>query len=267
MVQLDQINGIILDMDGVLWREYRPLADLSTIFSWFNRRNWKSVCLTNNSTRSPDEYIKIMDDFGVKLEPWQVLSSSGAALEYLKSNFPSQESIYIVGESGLFRLLSEAGFITQLDDKFTNSPAAVVVGLDRELTYAKIAQAADYIRQGALFVGTNPDKSFPAETGLKPGAGTCVTAVATAAETEPLILGKPEPGIFQTALQRMKLEPEEVLMVGDRLETDILGAQQLGMKTALVLSGVTNQAQLSQWKPAPDFTANNISDLIKQMEH
>jgi len=266
MVQLDQIKGIILDMDGVLWREYRPLADLSKIFGWFNQRNWKTICLTNNSTRSPDEYLKIMEDFGVKLESWQVLSSSGAALEYLKRNFSSQESIYIVGENGLFELLSGAGFITQLDDRFTNSPAAVVVGLDRKLTYAKIANAADFIRQGALFIGTNPDKSFPAKTGLKPGAGTCVTAVAAAAETEPLILGKPEPGIFKTALQRMELAPEEVIMVGDRLETDILGAQSLGMKTAIVLSGVTNPVQLSEWTPAPDFRAEDISDLIKQLE-
>lgn len=267
MKKLDQIKGIILDMDGVLWREYQPLADLTKVFDWFSKRNWKSICLTNNSTRSPDEYLKIMQDFGVKLEPWQILSSSGASLEYLKDNYSRGDSIFIVGENGLFGLLSEAGFVTQHDQNFQNSPAAVVVGLDRELTYAKIAQAADFIRKGAHFIATNPDKTFPAESGLMPGAGTCVTAVAAAAEQEPLILGKPESGIFLSALKRMSLNPEQVLMVGDRLETDILGAQRLGIKTAAVLSGVTDQKKLSEWEPAPDMIAEDISILIQQLEN
>ena len=238
MNQLDltTIRALILDMDGVLWRDTQPIGDLPRIFEQIDRMGLKVVLATNNATRSTDQFIEKVRGFGVSLEPWQVVNSAQAAASYLKGLYPNGGPVFIVGEDPLKHTLAESGFLH--DEK---QVLAVIAALDRQLTYQKLLQATLFIRAGALFIGTNPDRTLPTPQGLVPGAGAVLAAIETATDQKPLIIGKPSPEMYRLAMSRLGTAPQETLVVGDRLETDIVGAQELGCRTALVLSGATNE--------------------------
>jgi 4-nitrophenyl phosphatase len=255
---LSSVHGLILDMDGVLWRDTLAIGDLPRIFGEIRKRGWKAILATNNATLSADQYIQKLARFGVSLEHWQIVNSSQATAHYLRQRYPQGGSVYIVGESGLEAELVSQGFFSSEKD-----PLAVIVGLDRGVTYEKLKKASLFIRAGARFIATNPDKTYPIPGGLAPGAGTFVAAIQAASDHEPLIIGKPEPEMYLQALERMGLNPEETLVVGDRLETDIAGAQRIGCPTALVLSGVSSQQEAEAWAPPPDCIAADLSSLLE----
>lgn len=254
------IKGLILDMDGVIWRSDKPIGDLPGIFTSLKQKGYGVLLATNNSTRTVDQYIRVIASLGVFLETWQVVTSSEAVGDYLKANFPQGGPVYVVGEDGLLEAVRRRGFYID-----TQKALAVVAGMDRQVTYQKIAVANRLIRSGAIFIGTNPDKTFPTPDGLIPGAGSIINAIATAAETAPIILGKPKPYMYELGLQRLQLTPDEVLVVGDRLETDIVGAQEIGCRSALVLSGVTSQADAMHWQPQPDWIGPDLATLVDQL--
>ncbi len=256
-----QISALILDMDGVLWRDEQPIGELPAIFSRMARCGYRLVLATNNATRSVEQYLAKLAGFGVRLEPWQIINSSLAAAEYLHHLYPNGGSVYIVGEDGLHQALSEFGFYLS-DEK---NVLAVVAGMDRSLTYEKLRKATLLIRSGAVFIATNPDRTFPTTEGLVPGAGSIVAAIEAATDVSPTIIGKPEPEMYRVALARLKSSPSETLVVGDRLETDIAGAQALGCRTALVLSGVTTKADARRWRPEPDFIVDDLSALLEYL--
>jgi 4-nitrophenyl phosphatase len=252
-----RIKGIILDMDGVLWRGSTALMDLPAFFERIKQRALRVVLATNNATRDPEQSLKTMQSFGVNLELSQIVTSGMAVTYLLKKRFPNGGPVYIVGEIGLENALRDGGFYLSEKD-----PLAVVAGLDRTVTYDKIRIACLLIRGGAPFYGTNPDSTYPAPEGLIPGAGTILAAIQTASGVNPIVAGKPMPGMFQFSLERLGTMPEETLVVGDRLDTDIAGGQRVGCKTALVLSGVTTPDQLSVWSPKPDLIAARADELI-----
>ncbi len=254
------LRGIILDMDGVLWRDSRPIGNLPSLFEKIRSAGIKVTLATNNATQDTSQYIEKLHRFGVSLDPSQVINSANAAVFYLKQHFPQGGQVYVVGESGLVNTLKESGFIHGEGDVL-----AVVAGLDRQFTYQKLMRANAFIRSGALFVGTNPDVTFPTPDGLVPGAGSIVSAIQVASETQPVIVGKPAPHMLELAMQRMGTTPEDTLVIGDRLDTDIAGGQSLGCPTALVLTGVSSPEQAKAWLPAPDFIAPNLTDLLDQV--
>jgi 4-nitrophenyl phosphatase len=260
IASLTAIRALILDMDGVLWRDRQPIGDLPAIFGEMEQRGYRVVLATNNATLSVAQYQEKLCGFGVHLQPWQIVTSPHAAVHYLKQLFPTGGPVYIVGEAGLIDTLSENGFYPS-----EQKPLAVVAGLDRGLTYDKICQASMLIRKGALFIGTNPDHTYPVPGGLAPGAGAVLAAIQVSAGVDPIIVGKPEPIMYQAAIQRLAVNPSETLVVGDRLETDIRGAQTLGCRTALVLSGVTRQEAAFDWRPAPDMIAENLAEVIGRL--
>jgi len=251
------INGVILDMDGVLWRDSEPIGNLPAIFKRFEELGVKVVLATNNAARTVPQYLDKFQGFGVALEPWQITTSAMAAVYYLKSRYPAGTAVHVMGEKALVASVEEAGFVLQDEDV-----ESVIVGVDRAISYKRIETASTCIRKGAFFIGTNPDKTFPTPHGLTPGAGAIIAAVATAAETEPLFVGKPGRYLVDLSLERLGLYPAETLMVGDRLETDILGAQNSGCKSALVLSGVATLEQANAWNPLPDFIEKDLSSIV-----
>jgi 4-nitrophenyl phosphatase len=261
--QTSHIKALILDMDGVLWKEYHPLVDLPAAFEIIRDQGWRVQLASNNSTRTPVHYLEKIAGFGVDLQPWQVVNSSLVTAAYLKDKHPEGGPVHIVGEEGLHQALSEAGF---WPDPSNNAPLAVAAGMDRELTYEKIERAARLIRQGKPFLGTNPDKTFPTPRGLAPGAGVVLAALEAASGTPPQIMGKPASPMFQLALQNLGTTPQETLMVGDRVETDILGAREAGIHTALVLTGVTSEYDARQANPAPDLVAPDLMDVLDRLK-
>ncbi len=254
------IKAFILDMDGVLWKGNQPIGDLPAIFAQIDQLGCKVIFATNNATRTPAEYVDALASFGVHAEPWQILTSADGVTAYLCSKFPNGGPVYIVGEKGVVEACLENGFYEADQDVL-----AVIAGFDRQLTYEKLRIATLLLHKGVPFIGTNPDVTFPTPEGLVPGAGSILAALTAASDVQPIIVGKPQPVIYQVALERLGLSPRQVLVVGDRPETDIVGAQQIGCLTALVLSGVTDHAKASQWKPAPDLIADDLSSVIRLM--
>ena len=255
-------KALILDLDGVLWVDTESIGDLPANFRRIRELGLKVTLATNNSTRTAKERLEKLAGFGVDIEGINVLTSSIATATLLKEKFPQGGELYVVGMEGIIGELEKVGFRTFSENNLPQNPLAVVVGMDWELNYEKIANASILIQKGAPFYATNPDKTFPTPRGLMPGAGTLLAAVETASGTAPIIAGKPSPFLLKLAMRKMNVSPAETIMVGDRLETDILAAQNAGCRAALVLSGVTSRARAEAWSPRVDIIAEDLASLL-----
>ena len=253
-----KIRALILDMDGVLWRGEKLLGDLPAIFAQIEQLKLSVVLASNNATRSPRQYLEKLRGFGIILDYHQIINAAQSTAHYLRQRHPQGGPVFIVGEEGLKLTLQEHGFYHS-----DQNVLAVIASLDRTINYQKLTKATLLIRAGAPFIGTNPDKSFPAPEGLLPGAGAILAAIEAATNTKPILMGKPQPAMYEVALHTLGTTPEETLMVGDRLETDIAGAQNLGCQSALVLSGVTDAEMAQAWHPAPEIIAADLSEVLK----
>lgn len=258
-MNLSEIEGVVLDMDGVLWRGNSPLPGLAEFFSFLRHQNILFVLATNNSRRSPREYTGKMESLSVPdVEISQVITSGTATVDYLLARFPLGTRMFVIGGDGLREILVEAGFVLAVTDA-----EIVVVGIDFDLSYEKLRLATLFIRSGALFVGTNPDVTFPTPEGLAPGAGSILALLEAATDIKPTVIGKPEGAMFETALHVLKTPPEKTLMIGDRLGTDILGGINAGLKTALVMTGVTTPKLLAESTIQPDIVFDGLDHLLR----
>lgn len=246
-------------MDGVLWRDKQAIGDLPKIFNRIADLGLKVLFATNNATRNTAEYQEKLAGFGVHVDLCQIVNSAMACGEMLKERFPKGGKLYIIGSRSLINTLAEYGFESAPADEPVQ---AVVAGLDREISYNKLCNATRQIYHGALFIGTNPDRTFPTPDGLIPGAGSILAAIEAATYMQPIIAGKPSPLMYQLAMKQLDTLPHETIAIGDRYDTDIVGGQRAGLKTALVLSGVDDTSQSDKWITPPDIIAQNLSELI-----
>jgi len=251
------IRGVVADMDGVIWRGDEVLPGAAAFFQYINGR-LPYVFATNNSSRTAAYYIDKLNKLGIPAAPGQIISSAIATAGYLAKRYPPHSQMYVVGGVGIKEALRQHGFV--LTNAPRNTPTAVVVGIDREITYEKLKMAIMHVHRGAALFGTNADKTIPVPDGLAPGAGSILAAIEAGAGVSATVIGKPASPMFEIALERLQTQPEETLMIGDRLETDIEGAQRLRMKTALVLSGVTTDAAIMDAKP--DFIFQDLAELV-----
>ena len=256
--RLAEIRAVISDMDGVLWRGSQPMPGLAEFFVYLRRRNLRLILATNNATRTPAQYAAWLAEFGVPVSEAEVLTSGDVVAEYLTTIARPGTGVFVVGEKALAQSIQARGFVVSDD-----ATEIVVAALDRQLTYARLAHATRLIRNGARFIGTNPDKTWPSETEITPGAGAVLAFLEAATDVKPFIVAKPEPVIFKQALARMGSRPQETVMIGDRLETDILGGQRVGVKTILVLSGVSTEADVERMGIRPDWTFLDIDELTR----
>ncbi len=254
---LDNIKALVLDMDGVLWRENEAIGDLNANFRKFEKAGLKVLMATNNSTKTPQQYVEKLAGLGATVSSDQIITSGMGVAYLLQKRFPQGGSIYVVGEPSLKLTLEEAGFTISEKDTI-----AVVGAVDRNITFEKLKVATLLIRSGVPFYATNPDRTFPTPEGLIPGSGAILAAITIATDVEPIIAGKPSSTLYDFALERLGTKPEETLAVGDRIETDILGGQRAGLRTALVLSGIASRAEGEAWQPAIDLIVPELGDLI-----
>lgn len=267
--RLDTLSHLIVDMDGVLWRGHTPQPGLKDFFDLLNRRRLRFLLATNNASQTPDYYVERMASYGVSIGPQQVMTSSQATALYLAEQAPPGARIFVIGERGLQRALAERGFQVWTDPGTFEGLAApqeadyVVVGWDRELNWRKLARATLLVRAGAGLVGANPDRTWPSEFGLLPGNGANLAALQAATDVEPVVIGKPSRLMFQFALERLGATPEQSAMIGDRLDTDVLGGQRAGLTTILLLSGVTTSASLAESPVQPDLVFDDIAALTR----
>ncbi len=262
MKHFSEAQGLIFDMDGVLWRGGEPLPGIQSTFSLLRERQIPFVLATNNATQTFEQVRSRMENAGVEIHPNEVLTAAVGAASYLGQHVPAGSSIYVVGDAALHHALEEAGYRVM---ESSNEVSAVVVGMDWSLTWEKLAEANYALMKGAFFLGTNPDVSFPTERGLAPGNGAILAALETAAGREATIFGKPEPHLFLEALQRTDTPATHTVAIGDRLETDILGGKRAGLLTALVLTGVTTQEQVASSDIQPDWVFEDLEELSREL--
>ena len=255
---LTDIRAVVSDMDGVLWRGDKPMPGLNEFFAFLRERDIHFILATNNATRTARQYADKLAGHGVTVSEAEILPSCDVVSDYLVTLAKPGTRVFVVGEAALADSLAARGFVISQDEA-----EFVVAGLDRQVTYAKVAQATRLIRNGAKFIGTNPDKTWPSETGVTPGAGAVLAFIEAAADVKPFIVAKPEPVMFQQALARLGTRPEETVMIGDRLETDIEGGLRAGLKTILVLSGISTEADVEQTGIQPDWTFQDIGELTQ----
>jgi 4-nitrophenyl phosphatase len=260
-MKLIKTNSLILDMDGVLWRNQQPIGDLARIFNTLVEKQVKYCFATNNSSKTIDSYKNILRSFGIPVEGDQIFTSAKATAELLAQKFPAGGNVFVVGMPGLVETLAQYGFTDAADH-----PLAVVAGIDYHLTYDKLKTATLLIRSGVPFFGTNPDKTFPTPAGQIPGAGSILASIEIATGQLPEVIGKPKPTMFYQALDYLGERPEDAVVVGDRLETDIAGGQAAGCKTAVTLSGVSTEKQAQGWAPKPDFIVADLAELVERLQ-
>ena len=258
---LATIKGLIIDADGVLWRGETASPGLIDFFQFLRQHHIRFMLATNNSRKTPEQYKQKLARFGVDIAHTEIMTSAIATAKYLKSTYPPNTKIFVIGQDGLYHAIQSVEF-----EIVKENAHVVVVGLDFELTYDKLKKATNLIYYGADFVGTNPDTSFPIEMGIAPGNGAALAAISAATGKQPIIIGKPKSPIFQLALQEMNLLPKQTAMIGDRLNTDILGGQNACLKTILVLSGVTSRDDWLASDVKPDIVFDSIAEFIDQWQ-
>lgn len=224
------------------------------------------LLITNNSTTSPEGVAERLKGMHIDVTPDEILTSAQAAAAYIRAQANPGASVLVVGEAGLRQAVTEEG-LHVLDDGELSADW-VLAGLDRAFDYAKLTRASRAILAGAQFVATNADALLPVEGGnVLPGAGTMIAAIETATATKPVVVGKPEPGLFEHALKRLGgLQPHQAAMIGDRLDTDVDGGHRAGLRTILVLSGVTTPQLLSTAEHKPDAVVPNLA-AVSELFH
>lgn len=256
-MDLGDIRGVVSDMDGVLWRGDTPLPGLVPFFSLLQDRKLPWVLATNNSSKSRQDYVRKLASMGVPDVPaGNIVTSGTATAAWLRRRFAPGTRVHVFGGEGLREELRNAGFCIENSDV-----TVVVAGLNRDFSYEDLHLASTLIRNGACFVGTNPDTTFPAANGVAPGAGSLLAALAAASGVEPTIIGKPHPPMFEAALELLGTDASETLMIGDRMNTDILGAARVGMRTALVMTGIASHDDLDDSAPGPDLICESLPAL------
>lgn len=270
----DMFNTFLFDGDGVIYKENEPLLGGIEFIKLLQKREKKVFLLTNNSTKTRDEFKAKFSALGLDLPIENILSSAYLTAHYISKEKPSA-SVYIIGEEGLKKEFTNFGVDivnrneeTNEEDIFAmdmNNIDYVVTGMDRELNYVKISRAVNILMsyEETKFIATNADFTFPTVQGLIPGGGAMIKILEELSGRKvETIIGKPNSEMFEIAIELSQTNKEQTIMFGDRLETDILGAKLAGIKTCLVLSGVTSMKDLADLtdENSPDLIMNNLQD-------
>jgi glycerol 3-phosphatase-2 len=247
---------LLVDLDGVVYRQSQPIPGVPSVLAARAAAGDDVVYVTNNATTYHADYLPRLSSHGAPVGPDRVVTSASAAAAWLRDHLPSARRVLAVAAGGLERELREAGLdvvtaahaATRMGHEgldgwaAAGQPDVVVVGLDPQLTYLRIAVAADCIRAGATFIATNRDPLFPTERGFRPGAGAVVAAVATASRKEPdVTIGKPGPLLLEVGAKLVGADPSRAVMIGDSM-SDIAAGRAVGARTVLMLTGVTTRA-------------------------
>ncbi len=275
MEPFSNIRALIIDMDGVLWHGDQPMPGLTEFFQTLREQQIRFILATNNASLTQEQYVSKLAKMGVQVTRDEILTSSMATALYLsKHHNPAQSRVYVIGEDGAKQPLLEHGFtLTGLyelnDDKDNPNKGAgiVVCGKDSTLTWDKLATATLNIRAGAQFIGTNADTTLPTERGLTHGNGAILAALQAATGVTPTIIGKPEPIIYQQALALLGVDPAQTVAIGDRLETDILGAVRTGIRSLMVLSGVSSEDDFKTTDYRPTWVMPDIRDVTQALKN
>ncbi len=274
MDSFTNIKALIIDMDGVLWHGDEALPGLTEFFQTIRDKQLPFILATNNARLTPKEYIDKLNKMGIAVASHEILTSGMATAFYLAQKYnPVSTKIFVIGENGARQPLIDQGF-TLIDtyllngnDKLLESADLVVCGLDKNLSWVKLSTATINIRSGAKLIGTNGDTTLPSEFGLVLGNGAVLAALAAATNIQPIIVGKPEPIMYQQAMALLGSKPSETIAIGDRLDTDILGAVRTDIRSIMVLTGVSSKQDLQLIDYKPTWIMPDIRDITRILKN
>jgi HAD superfamily hydrolase (TIGR01450 family) len=258
---IDRYDLVILDLDGVVYLGDQPVAGAREALDQLRRHGTARAYATNNASRRATDVAALLTGLGVPAEAGEVITSAQASAAVLAERLPAGSPVLVVGAPALAAEIADVGLrpVRSADEK----PAAVVQGYGPQVGWAQLAEASVAIRAGAIWVATNTDRTLPSPRGPLPGNGSLVAALATALNRRPdVVVGKPEPTLFQH-LARVRAA-KRPLVVGDRIDTDVEGANRAGMDSLLVLTGVSQLADLAD-APAqqrPTYVAADLTGLF-----
>lgn len=261
------VRLLIFDLDGVIYRGETVLPHAAEAVAWARERGLAVRFMTNNSTVTRDDYSHRLGEFGIPTSPEHIMTSAYATALYLKSRGDVCGCVLVVGEGGLRDETAAAGFEVVLPPH-TDGVCCVVVGMDRAFNYTTLQSAMSAILAGATFIASNRDPTFPVENGLLPGGGTIVAAIEAAVGFPPYLIGKPATRMLELVLEHVGCLPAETLMIGDRLDTNIKAGRAGGVRTALVLTGISSPDDVRCAPPdlRPDSIMNTLADLPGLLE-
>jgi len=259
------IQALIIDMDGVLWHGSVAMPGLVEFFQTLRDKEIRFILATNNASLTQDQYVDKLAGMGVNVEAEQILTSGLATALYLSQQVePAGTQVFVVGEDGATQPLLAQGFT--LTGLYEQTADIVVCGKDQGLSWDKLATATLNIRAGAKFIGTNGDTTLPTERGVTHGNGAILAALQVATGVAPTIIGKPEPIMYQQAMTLLGTDKESTVAIGDRLETDILGAVRTGIRSIMVLTGISGETDLQTSAYQPTWVMSDIRAITQALQ-
>jgi HAD superfamily hydrolase (TIGR01450 family) len=252
---------LLADLDGVVYEGSKPIRDAVASINELQATGVQVGYVTNNSSRKQSTIAEQLREFGLSVQPKDIFSSGKIAVDLLQTKISAGAKVFVVGGEGLRSFVADAGFeiVTSSED----GPSAVIQGFAPDVSWKDLAEAAYSIQRGAVWIATNNDWTLPQERGIAPGNGTLVSAVHTAVGDFPIFAGKPEPAIFQAAA--LGMQAKRAFFVGDRLETDILGANQAKLDSAVVLTGIASKKDVlaARAEERPTYVLETLADLLQ----
>ena len=249
-------NGFICDMDGVIYHGNKLVDGAKEFVEWLKKEDKKFLFLTNSSAKSPKELRKKLSHFGIDVSEEHFITSAEATASFLASQNPNV-GVYIIGESGLINALYETGFYID-----HINPQYVVVGETRNYNFEQIELAIQHVLKGAKLIGTNSDLIGPSEKGVVPACRALVAPIEMATGRKAYFIGKPNPLIMRHALKRLGSERENTVIIGDRMDTDIIAGIESEIETVLVLSGITKREDLILYPYQPDYILERAANIM-----
>lgn len=259
MLELETLRAkaaFICDMDGVIYHGSRLLPGARAFIDWLRRENKAFLFLTNSSERTPRELREKLVRMGVDVGDRHFYTSALATAAFLASQKPNG-SAYVIGQPGLIHALYDVGY--SMND---NDPDYVVVGETPEYAYARIVRAIRHVLNGAKLIGTNPDVTGPGEDGLVPATGALMAPIELATRAKAYYVGKPNPLIMRHAIKTLGVRREDTVIVGDRMDTDIIAGIESEIATILVLSGVTDRTEMAHFAYRPDCVLDGVGEIV-----
>ena len=257
MDQLRQKKGFICDMDGVIYHGNRLLPGVKEFVDWLYREEKNFLFLTNSSERSPKELQQKLRRMGLDVDESHFYTSALATARFISSQAPGC-SAYVIGGAGLIMALHDEG-ITMNDV----DPDYVIIGEGNSYNYENILRAVRLVLKGARLIGTNSDLTGPSEDGIIPACRAMIAPIEMATGTQAYFCGKPNPLMMRTGLRILGCHSGDAVMVGDRMDTDVISGMESGMSTVLVLSGVSTAETVKTYAYRPTIVLDGVGDIVK----
>lgn len=252
---MQSIQNFLIDMDGVLVRGNRLIPGADTFLARLRELRREFLVLTNNPMYTPRDLSHRLNSFGLEIPPERLFTSAVATASFLQSQRPGGTA-FVVGEAGLTQAIHDIGYVLTDTD-----PDYVVLGETALYNYEMITKAIRLIAAGARFLATNPDVSGPTESGIAPACGAMAALIEKVTGQAPFFVGKPNPLMMRSALNYLDVHSEDTVMIGDRMDTDIVAGVESGMRTVLVLTGVTRREEVERFPYRPTWVVESVAEI------